>query len=66
MTYLTIDHPFYHEQSSKTAEDNEVFVIFISNDANKVNYAVITTAVISDGLAAVWVPAEVTVSDREN
>lgn len=66
MTYLTIDHPFYHEQSSKTAEDNEVFVIFISNDASKVNYAVITTALISDGLAAVWVPAEVTVSDREN
>lgn len=66
MTYLTIDHPFYHEQSSETAEDNEVFVIFISNDENKVNYAVITTAVISDGLAAVWVPAEVTVSDREN
>ena len=48
------------------AKDNEVFVIFISNDANKVNYAVITTALISDGLAAVWVPAEVTVSDREN
>lgn len=64
MTYLTIDHPFYHEQSTQTADDNEIFVIFLSNDADKVNYAVITTAVIKDGLAAVWVPAEVTVSDR--
>lgn len=66
MTYLTIDHPFYHEQSTANAEDNEVFVIFISNDEKQINYAVITTAVIKDGLAAVWVPAEVTVSDRKN
>lgn len=64
MTYLTIDHPFYHEQSTGTVDDNEIFVIFLSNDADKVNYAVITTAVIKDDLAAVWVPAEVTVSDR--
>lgn len=64
MTYLTIDHPFYHEQSTQTADDNEIFVIFLSNDADKVNYAVITTAVIKDDVAAVWVPAEVTVSDR--
>ena len=66
MTYLTIDHPFYHEQSTANAEDNEVFVIFISNDEKQINYAVITTAVIKDGLAAVWVPAEVTISEREN
>ena len=66
MTYLTIDHPFYHEQSTANAEDNEVFVIFISNDEKQINYAVITTAVIKDGLTAVWVPAEVTISDREN
>ena len=65
MTYITIDHPFYHEQSTGN-KDNEIFVIFVSNDKDKVNYAVITTAVISEGLAAVWVPAEVTVSDREN
>lgn len=65
MTYLTIDHPFYHEQSTGN-KDNEIFVIFVSNDKDKVNYAVITTAVISEGLAAVWIPAEVTVSDREN
>lgn len=65
MTYITIDHPFYHEQSTNN-KDNEIFVVFVSNDKDKVNYAVITTAVISEGLAAVWVPAEVTVSDREN
>lgn len=65
MTYITIDHPFYHEQSTNN-KDNEIFVIFVSNDKDKVNYAVITTAVISEGFAAVWVPAEVTVSDREN
>ena len=65
MTYITIDHPFYHEQSTGN-KDNEIFVIFVSNDKDKINYAVITTAVISEGLAAVWIPAEVTVSDREN
>ena len=65
MTYITIDHPFYHEQSTNN-KDNEIFVIFVSNDKDKVNYAVITTAVISERLAAVWIPAEVTVSDREN
>lgn len=65
MTYITIDHPFYHEQSTNN-KDNEIFVVFVSNDKDKVNYAVITTAVISEGFAAVWVPAEVTVSDREN
>ena len=71
MTYITIDHPFYHEQSSDEEKDNEIFVIFVSDDKDGEDYAVITTAVISDinnskGLAAVWVPAEVTVSDREN
>lgn len=71
MTYITIDHPFYHEQSSDEKKDNEIFVIFVSDDKDGEDYAVITTAVISDinnseGLAAVWVPAEVTVSDREN
>ena len=65
MTYITIDHPFYHEQSTNN-KDNEIFVIFVSNDKDKVNYAVITTAVISERLAAVWIPAEVTVSNREN
>ena len=65
MTYITIDHPFYHEQSTNN-KDNEIFVIFVSNDKDKVNYAVITTAAISERLAAVWIPAEVTVSDREN
>ena len=64
MTYITIDHPFYHEQSTGI-KDNEIFVIFISDDKDSENYAVITTAVISEGLAAVWVPAEVTVSDRK-
>lgn len=43
MTYITIDHPFYHEQSTGN-KDNEIFVIFISNDKDKINYAVITTA----------------------
>lgn len=71
MTYITIDHPFYHEQSADENKDNEIFVIFISNDKDGEDYAVITTAVISyvdnsEGLAAVWVPAEVTVSDRKN
>lgn len=69
MTYITIDHPFYHEQSTGI-KDNEIFVIFISDDKDGEDYAVITTAVISyidnsEGLAAVWVPAEVTVSDRK-
>lgn len=65
MTYITIDHPFYHEQSEANKKDNEIFVIFISDDKDGEDYAVITTAVISEGLAAVWVPAEVTVSDRK-
>lgn len=70
MTYITIDHPFYHEQSSDEEKDNEIFVIFVSDDKDGEDYAVITTAVISDinnneDLAAVWVPAEVTVSDRK-
>ena len=70
MTYITIDHPFYHEQSTGN-KDNEIFVIFISNDKDKINYAVITTADIittdtDEKLAAVWVPAEVTVSDRKD
>ena len=70
MTYITIDHPFYHEQSTGN-KDNEIFVIFISNDKDKINYAVITTADIittntGEKLAAVWVPAEVTVSDRKD
>ena len=69
MTYITIDHPFYHEQSTGI-KDNEIFVIFISDDKDGEDYAVITTAVISyidnsEGLAAVWVPSEVTVSDRK-
>lgn len=69
MTYITIDHPFYHEQSTGI-KDNEIFVIFISDDKDGQDYAVITTAVISyidnsNGLAAVWVPSEVTVSDRK-
>ena len=66
MTYITIDHPFYHEQSTDD-KDNEIFVIFVSNDKDGKDYAVITTAVIDNKttLAAVWVPAEVTVSDRE-
>lgn len=69
MTYITIDHPFYHEQSTGS-KDNEIFVIFISDDKDGEDYAVITTAVISyidnsNGLAAVWVPSEVTVSDRK-
>lgn len=46
MTYITIDHPFYHEESTDN-KDNEIFVIFISNDKDKVNYAVITTADIT-------------------
>lgn len=66
MTYMTIDHPFYHEQSTGN-KDNEIFVIFVSNDKDGKDYAVITTAVIDNKttLAAVWVPAEVTVSDRK-
>lgn len=64
MTYITIDHPFYHEESTD-GKGNEIFVVFISNDSGKVNYAVITMATIYDNLAAVWVPAEVTISDRE-
>lgn len=70
MTYMTIDHPFYHEESSKDNKDNEIFVVFISNDKDKVNYAVITMATTTttdtgEKLAAVWVPAEVTISDRK-
>ena len=65
MTYITIDHPFYHEESSKDNKGNEIFVVFISNDDGKVNFAVITMATIYDNLAAVWVPAEVTISDRK-
>ena len=52
MTYITIDHPFYHEESTD-GKGNEIFVIFISNDDSKVNYAVITMATIYDSLAAV-------------
>lgn len=47
MTYITIDHPFYHEQSTNN-KDNEIFVIFVSNDKDGKDYAVITTAVIDD------------------
>lgn len=70
MTYITIDHPFYHEQSEENKEDNEIFVIFISNDKDGNDYAVITTATTTitdtgEKLAAVWVPAEVTISDKE-
>ena len=70
MTYMTIDHPFYHEESSKDNKGNEIFVVFISNDSGKVNFAVITMATITttdtgEKLAAVWIPAEVTISDRE-
>ena len=70
MTYITIDHPFYHEQSEENNEDNEIFVIFISNDKDGNDYAVITTATTTttntgEKLAAVWVPAEVTISDKE-
>ena len=43
MTYMTIDHPFYHEESTDN-KDNEIFVIFISNDKDGNDYAVITTA----------------------
>lgn len=69
MTYITIDHPFYHEESTD-AKDNEIFVIFISNDKDGSDYAVITTATTTitdtgEKLAAVWVPSEVTVSDKE-
>lgn len=54
MTYITIDHPFYHEQSTG-GKDNEIFVIFVSNDKDGKDYSVITTAVIDNNttLAAV-------------
>ena len=48
MTYITIDHPFYHEQSNENQKDNEIFVIFVSNDKDGKDYAVITTAVIDN------------------